>query len=774
MDKSPKHFYEFGPFHLDPAERVLTCSGAPVPLTPKAFDTLFVLVQRSGHTVKKDDLFKEIWPDTFVEEGNLAVNIFALRKALGQADSGTEYIETIPKRGYKFTAPVRVLSPAPNGESDLTSSTFIPPAPIQKGVALLRRFWVPVACLAVLTTGAVGGVVYRARAKPVLGPSDDVLVADFTNNTGDTVFDGTLKQALTVGLSQSPYLNVISEDKVGATLKLMTRAANTPITADVAREVCERTAGTAYITGTVTTLGAQYVLTLEAANCHSGNVVAEQQFTAMAKEKVIASLGDAVGKLRRKLGESLTTLQNHDVPLEEATTSSLEALKAYSLAYAEANRGSYLTAIPLYKHAIELDPNFAMAYARLGQAYANSSHGELADANIKEAYERRARASEREKFYIITRYFELVTEEVDKRIDALELWKRMYPRDSIARNDLAAEYNDMGKFTEGLVEAQEAVRLAPSDYTGYEVLGMAYLGLNRFGDAKQVRQKQLTLNVSTHWDHSDLYAIAAVENDTAAMQREIEWAKGQTYEFVLLQTIGENLAAQGRAQEARETYHRAMEAAKRGGFAIPAKNRAVDLDLMETLLGNPSKLSVETQTSPGAFAHTSALETAGHVYAMRGDARHATAIADELVKRSPTGTYANKVWAPSIRAELEISRGNAAKAIALLQEAFPYEFGWKAQNWANYDRGRAYLQLKRGKEAAAEFQNILDHRGACLAGSFSPVLYALSHLQLARALAISGDPAAARTAYQNFFTLWKDADPDVPVLKQARAEYAKL
>jgi tetratricopeptide (TPR) repeat protein len=281
------------------------------------------------------------------------------------------------------------------------------------------------------------------------------------------------------------------------------------------------------------------------------------------------------------------------------------------------------------------------------------NQGELAEASVKQAYEHRARASEREKFYITTGYFELVTEEVEKRIEALELWKRMYPRDAVARNNFAAEYNDMGKFNEGLAEAQEAVRLAPSHYTAYEALGMAYLGLNRFAEAKEVRQKQLTLNVSNHWDHSDLYAIAVVENDTAGMQREIEWAKGKTYEFVLLRTIGEKLAAEGKAQDAREAYRRAVETARRGGFAILAKNRAVDLDLMETLLGHFSKTSHETQAAPGAFVHRSALETAGHVYAMRGDARRATAIADELVKRSPTGTYVNNVWAPSIRAELE-------------------------------------------------------------------------------------------------------------------------
>jgi len=774
MARNPKHFYEFGPFQLDPAERVLTCAGKPVQLTPKAFDTLLVLVRRNGHTVKKDELFKEVWPDTFVEDGNLAVNVFALRKALGQANGGGEYIETVPKRGYRFTAQVRERIAGPDvttapAEADATQTVGQAKDAESKSVLL----WIGI-CLAVLAIAGGGTLVYRARTKPFLGPSDSVLVADFRNSTGDPVFDGTLKQALTIGLTQSPFLNVVSEDKVGETLKLMTRPANTPLTPEIAREVCERTGGTAYIAGTVATLGSQYVLTLQAANCRSGDVVAQQQFTAMAKEKVIAGLGDAAAKLRGQLGESLATVQKYDVPLEEATTSSLEGLKAYSLAYAEANRGSYLTAIPLYKHAVELDPNFAIAYARLGQSYANSSQGELADESIKQAYERRARASEREKFYIITRYFELVTEEVDKRIEALELWKTMYPRDPVARNDLAAEYNDMGRFSEGLAEAQEAVRLAPSHYTAYEVLGMAYLGLNRFAEAKEVRQKQLALNVSNHWDHSDLYGIAAVENDPAGMQREVDWAKGKTYEFVLLEAVGQTLAAEGKVQKAREAYRDCIESARRGKFANIAKTRAVDLDLMQTLLETSPHISEETRAAPSTFAHRNALANAGHVYAMRGDARRVTAITDELVKRSPTGTYVNKVWVPSIRAELEISRGNGAQAIALLQEAPAYEFGWKAQNWANYDRGRAYLQIKRGKEAAAEFQKILDHRGVCMAGSLSSLVYALSHLQFARAQAMSGDAAAARTAYQNFFNLWKDADPDVPILKQARAEYAKL
>jgi len=635
--------------------------------------------------------------------------------------------------------------------------------------------WIAAAAVVLLVAAlAAGGAYYLRLAGQKLTEKDTIVIADFANSTGDPIFDNALKQGLSTSLHQSPFLTILSDDKIAANLKLMTRPADTALTPDVAREVCQRAGSKAYIAGAIAALGNEYVLGIKAVNCSSGDVLARDQVTVDAKEKVIAALGEAASKLRGELGESLATVRKYDVPLEEATTPSLEALKAFTLAYAEANRGAYRMAIPFYKHAIELDPDFAVAYAHMGQAYANSGQDELAVESIKRAFQGRARASELEKFYIETRYYELVTGELEKRIESLQFWEKMYPRDPIPRNDLAAEYTDMGSYDQALKEAQETVRLAPQQFTGYVLLGVSYMGLDRLAEARAVREKQVAMNLADMWDHTDLYGLAYLENDTATMQREAEWAKGKPDEYILLRTIAGRAASEGRMREAREMYRQAMESARRNGSAKAAQNMAADLDLIEEMVGNPSQGSQETLAAAAKGDDQYALTTAGRVYAMRGDARRAGAIADGLLKRFPNDTYVNNVWAPAIRAEVEIKRGNPGKALDLLQAASAYEFGWRAKYLPNYVRGRAYLGAKRGQDAAQEFQKILAHRGVSLAGSVVPVAYSLSYLELARARAMSGDVAGARKAYQDFLNRWKNADPDVPVLKQARAELAGL
>jgi eukaryotic-like serine/threonine-protein kinase len=625
---------------------------------------------------------------------------------------------------------------------------------------------------AVVILGIVaGGLYYRTQLAKRLSETDTIVIADFSNSTGDPIFNDALKQGLDVALHQSPFLSIASDDKLTASLKLMTLPPDTPVTGAVAREACERMGSKAYIEGAIALLGSEYVLGLKAVNCRSGEVLAREQVTAATKEKVIPALGEATSRLRAQLGESLATVQRYDVRLEQATTSSLEALKAFSVARANAIRGQYADALPLYKHAIELDPNFAMAHARLGQAYANSGQSELSLESVRRAFELKDRTSELEKFYIVTRYYELVTGEVDKRIETLQLWKNMYPREPGPRNDLSAEYTDMGRYDEALPEAEQTTRLAPSWHTGYELLGQAYIGLNRFAEAKAVRQKEIDLKLDYHWDHIDLYGIAFLENDAAAMQREIQWSKGNKYEYLLLRSMAGRLASLGKLREAREMFAQARQKAEQAGFADSALSLGFELNLLEAMLGVPRSAS-----APSAFKskNHSTLTTAGRLYACTGQPHNAEVVADGMVKDSPHDVYVNRVWVPTIRAEVELSRADPAKAIELLQAASPYEFGWKAQYWPSYLRGRAYLAEKRGKDAAIEFEKILGHQGVSLAGSLSPLVYSLSQLELARARALAGDVGGARQAYQDFFKLWKDADPDIPVLQQAKLEFGKL
>jgi serine/threonine protein kinase len=670
------------------------------------------------------------------------------------------------------------ITPASSGTSGMASSSHaVRPASAISGPASLpvaaapksRRLWYIAAAAVVVTAAAIGGVLYTRRAH-ALTERDSILLTDFVNTTGDAVFDGTLKQALAVQLEQSPYLNVFPQERVRDTLRYMGRSPDERITPDLARDVCKREGIKAVLDSSIATIGSQYVVGVDAVNCQTGDSLAREQVQVAQKEQVLGAVGKAASSLRGKLGESLASVQKFDAPVEEATTSSLEALKAFSLGEAERDKGSELTAIPFYEHAIELDPNFAVAYARLGQSYRNTGQSRLAIENTKLAFERKERASEREKLYITTHYYDNVTGELDKSIEAYRLWNRTYPRDSIPTNNLGVDYNDIGKFDQGLVEAQETMRLDPNSAFSHGVLGGAYLGLNRLAEAKAIRQKEVVLKLDGMNTHADLYILAFLEGDPTGMQREAEWAKGKPDEFVILQNVAQAAASWGKLQKAREAYGQAVEIAQRGKFEEPAGEIAAWHAVVEAAVGNLAQARDGAHSALAMDRSLLTLQSAGLAQSMAGDISQATATADELSKRFPTDTLVNNIWLPSIRAQIEIDRGNPAKAIELLQASSPYEFGWAARVAPNYVRGLAHLKARQGKEAAAEFQKILDHRGIC---QTLPAC-ALSHLQLGRARALAGDNPGARGAYQDFFALWKDADPDIPVLKDAKAEYAKL
>jgi eukaryotic-like serine/threonine-protein kinase len=631
------------------------------------------------------------------------------------------------------------------------------------------RKWLWAGATVVIVFIGVGVFFYTHRTQ-ALTEKDSVLLSDFLNTTGDAVFDGTLKQALAVQLEQSPYLNIFPQGRVRDTLRYMGRSPDERVTPDLAREICQREGIKAVLNGSISSLGSQYVVGVDAVNCKTGDSLAREQVQVEKKEQVLGAVGKIASSLRSKLGESLASLQKFDAPVE-ATTSSIEALKSFSLGEAERENGNEYNAIPFYKHAIELDPNFAVAYARMGQSYFNIGETALGEENTKKAFERRDRGSELEKLYIATHYYNIVSGEQDKELEALELWHRTYPRDNIATNNLSIGYSSIGKWDQALENAQETMQLAPNSSFSNNVLGLAYLGLNRLAESKAIWQQAVQKKIDSADVHANLYMSAFLDGDSAGMQHEIEWAKGRPDEYRVLETVADATASSGKLGAARVPYQQAVDIAHRDSLEGSAAAILAREAIYEAEAGDSKAAREDAATALSRSRTRNVLVDVGAALSLAGDERQADAIAQELVRDNPVNTLTNALDVPTIKAGIILNQGNPAKAVEILQSASPYEFGWVAGVLPNYLRGLAYLKLHQGKEAAQEFQKILDHRGVC---TLSLPTCTLTHLQLGRARAEAGDAGGARTAYQDFFALWKDADPDLPILKDAKSEYAKL
>ncbi len=624
----------------------------------------------------------------------------------------------------------------------------------------------------VLVALITGGVYRLHRAKP-LTDKDTVVLAEFANSTGDAVFDDTLKTALSVSLNQSPFLNVLSENKVTATLKLMTRPPDIKLTPDVARELCERAGSKAYIAGSIANLGSEYVLGLKAVNCQSGDVLAQEQSTAAGKEKVLDSLGGAASKLREEMGESLATVQKLDVPLREATTSSLEALKAYTMGISTLREKGDAPAIPFFKRAIELDPSFPMAYVRLSDTYVDLGQPSLALEYATMAYQLRDRVSEKERLAISASYFS-ATGEIEKEAQTYELWEATYPRDA-HRTNLPNDYVHMGQWEKALAYYQEAARLEEPSVLGYADLAIVYLDLNRLEEAKSTLDQALAHKLDGGFLRQIIYLLAFLQGDAARMEQQVAWGAGKPGdEDLLLSAQSDTEAYYGRMSKARDFSRRAMDSAARADSKETAALWQVNAALREAELGNPAAAK-QGVTAALALSRGRDVKVATALALARiGNAPRAEALAEELEKSYPTNTLLKLYWLPTINAAIEIGKGNASQAIADLEPATAYELG-DAESVINYlypayVRGQAYLLAHNGTAAAAEFQKLLDHRG--IVGNF--VTGSLAHLQIGRVYAMAGDNARAKAAYQDFLTLWKDADPDIPILKEAKVEYARL
>ena len=632
--------------------------------------------------------------------------------------------------------------------------------------------------MAALTVAAVviaAGAFYVWH-RPVLTEKDTLVLADFSNSTGEPVFDGTLKQALIVQLEQSPFLNVLSDQKVAQQLQYMGHPKDERLTPDLAREVCQRAGSKAMLMGSISNLGSDYVVGLNAINCATGDSLGSAQAEADNREHVLGSVDKAATYIRERLGESLASIRKFDTPVEQATTPSLEALQAYSLALSTwANKGEQ-AAIPFLKHAIELDPNFAMAYARLGTAYFNLSQAGLAGENTRKAYELRQRVSEREGSYIESHYYTYVTGELDKAVQVFELSSHTYPRDAVPHANLGALYYYLGNYEKAESELRQALALDPNNATCYLSLAGACLALNRPDQVQQVLDQAQARKLESEFLLSNRYFLAFLHDDADEMKKLVAGAAGKPgSEDVVLGQQSDTEAYHGRFVKARESTQRAVDAARHNGDAETAAFYQVESALREAAVGN-SDLARKDVTAALALASTRDVQTLGALaLAQSGDAAHAQAMADDLGRRFSADTLLNSYWLPTIRAELAIQQKNGAGAIELMNSASRYELGSPqpfqlGTLYPIYVRGEAYMRAGQGAAAAAEFQKIIDHRGVVL--NFP--LGALARLGLARARAMGGDIAGAKTGYQEFFAVWKDADADLPVLQRARAEYGRL
>ena len=645
------------------------------------------------------------------------------------------------------------------------------------------------AAAVLLAAGLIaGGLYYRAHRTKPLTEKDTIVLADFANRTDDPVFDDALKQGLTVALNQSPFLNVLSDNKIADTLKLMARPANTALTPEVARELCQRASSKACIAGSIAGLGSQYVLGLKAVNCQSGDLLAQEQVTAAAKEKVLDALGQAAANLRGELGESLATVQKFDVPLAEATTSSLEALKAYSLGMKAVREKGEATALPYHQRAIQLDPNFAMGYRAVGADYFGLQELGRASEYFTKAFELREHANEREKQYITAAYYTNVTGELDKAAQVYNEQIESYPRDNRAFVLVGIVYAFQGRYEKSADALRQSLRLNPDVSVAYVNLVNSQLALQQFDEVRQVIHEAQARKLDDFILHSGLYAMAFLGADSPAMAEQQKWFAGQPdSENLGLSLASDTEAYAGHLGKARELTRRSVDSAIRADSketgAIWHENAA----LHEAAFGNAADAKqAAMQGLKLAPTSQAAGVEAALAYAMAGDTARAEALAPDLNKRFPLDTQVQSLWLPAVRAQVALDRKNPAAAVESLQAAEPIELGQIAfvTNisclYPIYLRGEAYLAAGQSNAAAAEFQKILDHSGIvwnCWTG-------ALAHLGLARAYALESrgsqgaDANVARVralaAYKDFLTLWKDADPDIPILKQAKAEYAKL
>ncbi len=782
--------YRFGLFEVFPASGQIFHQGHRTKIQEQPFRLLVALLEHPGEIVTRESLRQLLWSGgTFVEfDQSLGTAVTKLRQALGDDADNPRFVETVPKRGYRFIAPVYADLEQPAGSIpsvEIQVESLAPPAvsssqafSLEKAQApdASRAAWIRLLTAAVvLVVVAIAAWLYVRHQRRAFRftPQDSIVVADFANSTGETVFDDALKQGLDVGLEQSPMIHITSDEKSSEVLKQMGRPADSPVTGATAIEICQRTGGKATVQGSISRLGTAYVIGLTAIRCDNGEPVAHEQAEALRKEDVIEALGKTTSLLRTRLGESLPSIQKYDVPLEQATTNSLEALKAYSLAFSAGNKQGDQASIPLFQKAIQLDPDFAMAYGELAAIYQNRSETELARENAAKAYELRARTTEFERLSIESWYYGTVTGDMEKAAAVLETALQTYPSSARALNDLGALYGNMGRFEKAADIYRETIKLDSSSATSYGNLAVSQMAIGRTVDAEATLSEAAKKELQTDYLLQVNYWSAFLRGDTPAMKHLLSLSPEIPGAHSLL--LGEEADSEayfGHFEKADRFSRAAATSMENEGAKEAAGLFLAQAAIREAEVGNSAKADELIGQALARTQDQSVTILSAFVSARTGKVEKARAIADKLDQENPANTFVQKYWLPTIRAESDLQSRKPAEAIAALAIYEPFDLAtppefYKGTLYPAHVRGQAYLAAGDAPKAALEFQKILDHSGIVL----NYPLAALARLGRARAEALNHESFKSREDYEAFLALWKDADPDLPILIQARQEY---
>jgi eukaryotic-like serine/threonine-protein kinase len=780
--------YRFGPFELYSVSGELFREGKRVKLQEQPLRLLVALLERPGEVVPRTDLQKRIWPqDTFVDfDSSLRVAIRKLRTALGDDADNPRYIETIPKLGYRFLGPTVRF---PDAKADVADEPI--PAAIQSLHSTLTSGtpppstskaaipWMIAVVLMMFVLAGVAWLVFRSRPNS-LTPKGPIVIADFANATGDPVFDGTLRQGLMVELGQSPLLSIMPEERIQQEMQFMGQPAGARLTLELARQVCERTGSAALLEGSIAPLGSHYAVGLLAKDCKTGQVIAQEQVEAAKKEDVLTALTAIARRARLRMGESLAKIAEHNTPLPEATTPSLEALKAYSTGLQVLYSKGDADALPLFQHATEIEPQFAMAFAQLGLVYGAIGESDLAAENTRRAYELRPRASDAERYFIMASYDARVTGNLVKAQETCEAWAAAYPQEAIPHSFLSAFiYPASGKYEKAVDEAHAALRLRPDIAVLYAILAYNDVALDRLQEAQSVLRTTATRNQETSESVVLSYNLALLHGDSTGMDKMIAASsqKARADDW-LVYNQASGLAYSGHLREALSVSLRAEEIAKHASHPERAAMYEVGAALWQAFDGNLKAAREYAIAALQLSKDREVLYGAALALALSGDVVRSRIITTDLQRRFPEDTAVRFSYLPAVQSALALSQGSPSKAVQATETAVPYELGTPRSSihgnfgalYPIYMRGMAYLASHHSDEAAAQFQKILDHRGVVL----SDPMGSLARLQLGRAYAMQGDRGKSRAAYEEFLAIWKNADSDLPILAKAKEEYAEL